>query len=138
VWARLGATSIDSVNYWVENTGVTTVGTWSLSSTTVPNIVLTLAASAANPVPGDTVTYTISYSNTGDGSATNTVVSASTPFHTSYVANSVTVNTVPKTDAADADGVSVSSGNITVNLATVVGTIAPGGNGTITYRVTIN
>jgi uncharacterized repeat protein (TIGR01451 family) len=117
---------------------MTTVGTWSLSSTTVPNIVLTLTESAINPAPGDIVTYTIAYSNTGDGSATNTVVSASTPIHTSYVANSVTVNSVPKTDAADADGVTVSSGNITVNLGTIVGTIAPGGNGTITYQVTIN
>jgi uncharacterized repeat protein (TIGR01451 family) len=117
---------------------MTTVGTWSLSSTTVPNIVLTLTESAINPAPGDIVTYTIAYSNTGDGSATNTVVSASTPIHTSYVANSVTVNSVSKTDAADADGVTVSSGNITVNLGTIVGTIAPGGNGTITYQVTIN
>ena len=139
VWARFGATAADSTaNYWVEYSGMTTVGTWSLSSTTVPNIVLTLTESAINPAPGDIVTYTIAYSNTGDGSATNTVVSASTPIHTSYVANSVTVNSVPKTDAADADGVTVSSGNITVNLGTIVGTIAPGGNGTITYQVTIN
>ena len=139
VWARLGLTAADSTaNYWVEYSGVTTVGTWSLSSTTVPNIVLTLAASAVNPVPRDTVTYTISYSNTGDGSATNTVVSASAPFHTTYVANSVTVNSVAKTDASDADGVSVSGGNITVNLATIVGIIAPAGNGTITYKVIIN
>ena len=139
VWARLGITAADStVNDWVQYSGVTTVGTWSLSSTTVPNIVLTLTASAVNPVPGDTVTYTIAYSNTGDGSATNTVVSASTPLHTSYVANSVTVNSVSKTDAADSDGVTVSSGNIAVNLATVVGTITPGANGTITYRVIIN
>jgi uncharacterized repeat protein (TIGR01451 family) len=139
VWARFGETAADSTaNYWVEYSGVTTVGTWSLSSTTVPNIALTLTESAVNPAPGDIVTYTIAYSNTGDGSATNTVVSASTPIHTSYVANSVTVNSVPKTDAADADGVTVSSGNITVNLGTIVGTIAPGGNGTITYQVTIN
>ena len=139
VWARLGMTAADStVNDWVQYTGVTTVGTWSMSSTTVPNIVLALAASAVNPAPGDTVIYTISYSNTGDGSATNTVVSASTPLHTTYVANSVTVNSVAKTDASDGDGVTVSSGSITVNLATIVGTIGPGGNGTITYKVIIN
>ncbi len=139
VWARLGMTSADStVNDWVQYSGVTTVGTWSLSSTTVPNIVLTLTASKTNPVPGDTVTYSIAYSNTGDGSATNTVVSAGTPINTSYVANSVTVNSVAKTDANDGDGVTVLSGSITVNLATIVGTIGPGGNGTITYKVIIN
>ena len=138
VWARFGMTSADStVNDWVQYTGVTTVGTWSLSSTTVPNIVLTLTASKTNPAPGDTVMYTIAYSNTGDGSATNTVVSASTPLHTSYVANSVTVNSVSENDSGS-PGISVSSGNITVNLGTIVGTISAGGNGAITYKVIIN
>ncbi|HTX18183.1 MAG TPA: hypothetical protein VMG34_05930, partial [Bacteroidota bacterium] len=139
VWARYGVTAADStVNDWVEYSGITTVGTWSLSSTTVPNLVLNLTSSAVNPVPGDTVVYTIAYTNTGDGSATNTIVSASTPIHTTYVLNCVTVNSVSQTDASDSDGVSVTGGNITVNLATIVGTLAPAANGTITYKVVVN
>ena len=139
VWVRYGISSADStVNDWVQYNGLTTVGTWSLSSTTVPNLTLTLTSNKVNPVPGDTVTYSIAYANTGDGSATNTVVSAGTPINTSYVANSVTVNGVSKTDANDGDGVTVTAGSITVNLSTIVGTIGPAGNGTIAYKVIIN
>jgi len=138
VWDRHGASAIDTVAFWVEKSGMSVVGTFSLSSRTVPNVTLTLSSDVTNPTPGDTVTYTILYSNVGDGNATNTIVSASSPLHTTYVSNSVVVNSVAKTDAADSDGVTVSSGNITVNLSTIVGTLTPGANGTITYKVIIN
>lgn len=138
VWDRHGASAIDTVAFWVEKSGMTVVGTFSLSSRTVPNITLTLSSNVTNPVPGDTVTYTILYSNVGDGNATNTIVSASSPLHTTYVPNSVVVNSVAKTDASDSDGVTVSMGNITVNLGTIVGTLAPGASGSITYKVILN
>jgi hypothetical protein len=133
VWDRKGATANDTVNNWVEMSGLTELGTYTLSSRTMPNVVLTLAQDATYPPPGATVTYTLTYSNTGDGSAGSTLITASAPAHTTYVPGSVVVNGVSKTDAADADEVSVSGGTITINI----GSLASGGSGTVSYRVTI-
>jgi hypothetical protein len=44
------------------------------------------------------------------------------------------LNGVLKTDAADADEVTVSGATITINL----GTVGVGGSGTITYKVVVN
>jgi fibronectin-binding autotransporter adhesin len=133
-WNREGATSNSTTNNWVEVTGMTNVGVYSLSSRTVPNMTLILAQSVDHPSPGDPVTYTISYSNTGDGSSTTTVITASAPTHTNYVAGSTTINGSTKTDASDADEVTVSGGNISITL----GTVGAGVSGTVTYRVQIN
>ena len=50
-----------------------------------------------------------------------------------YLANSVTLNGVAKTDAADSDEVTVSSGTVTVT----VGTVAAGAQGTVVFKVTV-
>ncbi len=134
VWTREGATSSNTANNWVEQTGLTYTGAFSLSSRTIANMVLSLNQSATNPSPGDQVTYTVNYSNDGDGSSTSTLVTAAAPSNTSYVASSTQVNSVSKTDAADADEVTVSGSTISVNL----GTVTVGSSGTITYRVIVN
>ncbi|HVZ38991.1 MAG TPA: hypothetical protein VHI13_06920 [Candidatus Kapabacteria bacterium] len=133
VWSRLGASSSNTTNNWVEVTGVDQVGTFTLSSRGTAAVVLALQQSAANPSPADSVLYTISYSNNGDGSATNTTVTTSVPANTSYVTGSVYLNGVLKTDAADGDEVSVSGSSITINLST----LAAGASGTITYTVRV-
>jgi hypothetical protein len=134
VWTREGATSNNTTNNWVEKTGLTNVGTFSLSSRTVADVVLTLSQNATNPTPGDQVTYTLDYANGGDGASTNTVVTAAAPTNTTYVAGTTRLNGVLKTDAADADEVTVSGSTITIN----VGTVNAGGSGQITYRVVVN
>lgn len=104
-------------------------------STTVKAAVMGLTKSVdkAEAAPDETIRYTITYSNTGDASAINVVVRDTVPATVTYVANSVTVNGSPKTDAADGDNVTVSSGVITVN----VGTVAAGATGTITFDATV-
>lgn len=104
-------------------------------STTVSAAVMTVTKSVdkAQAAPGDTLRYTITYSNTGNASATNVVVTDTVPATVNYVANSVKVNGAAKTDAADGDNVTVASGVITVNL----GTIAAGAQGTITFDATV-
>jgi uncharacterized repeat protein (TIGR01451 family) len=134
VWTREGATSNNTTNNWVEKMGLTNVGTFSLSSRTVADVVLTLSQNATNPTPGDQVTYTLDYANGGDGASTNTVVTAAAPTNTTYVAGTTRLNGVLKTDAADADEVTVSGSTITIN----VGTVNAGGSGQITYRVVVN
>ncbi|MEO8169138.1 MAG: hypothetical protein ABI623_12875, partial [bacterium] len=131
VWVREGATGNSTSLNWVEQSGITNTGTFSLSSRVVANLVLTLLQNVTHPSPGDEVTYTLQYSNTGDGVSTNTLFTAAAP---SYVEGSTTINGVPKTDAADADEVTVSGSAISINL----GSVPSGSSGYFVYRVIIN
>ncbi len=97
--------------------------------------------------PGDTLTYTISYTNTGSGVATQVVVTDTQPAYTTYVGGSVQVNNAAnggvfaaKTDGTDGDEVTVVTGNVTVNLGTVGGSFvgATSYTGQIRFKVVIN
>lgn len=106
--------------------------------TTVRAPVLGLVKSVAvvgggQPVPGATLRYTLQYGNTGSGASSQSVVTDPIPANTTYVVNSVVLNGVAKTDATDADEVTVGAGTVTVNL----GTVTAGFNGTITFDVKI-
>lgn len=104
-------------------------------STTASGAAMSLSKSVdkSQAAPGDAIRYTITYSNTGDASATSVVIKDTIPTAVTYVANSVKVGGVAKTDAADADNVTVASGVITISL----GTVAAGANGTITFDATV-
>ncbi len=109
------------------------VGAVSLKPALYPNMVLTLVQNNGTPPPGTTVVYTINYQNTGDGQAGNSLVSLPAPPNTSFVADGVVLNGVPKTDVPDADEVTRSGSTITVNL----GAVAAGAGGTLSYTVVI-
>ncbi len=132
VWTRLGINSNDAINNWVQWDSASTTGRFSLSSRTITNVVLALASNAVNPVPGDQVTYTISYNNTGDGTATNFIVVAPIPLNTSYVPGSVFINGNPISDGTL--GIPLNPSTITVILSTLPG----GSSGNIAYKVIIN
>lgn len=85
---------------------------------------MTIAKSVdkADAVSGDTLTYTLSYTNDGEGAATNVKVEDVIPANTSYVVGSATNN-----------GALVGS-SLTWNL----GTVAAGAEGTLTFQVTAN
>jgi hypothetical protein len=136
-WVRMGANSNNTAQNWVHVDSVVDYATFSLSSRTVTNVVLALAANATHPGPGDEVEYTVTYNNHGDGPATNFVVMAPIPLNTSYVTNSVSVNGSPTADSSP--GVSVGPSALTINLSTILGgSVAPGSSGNFKYKVTIN
>lgn len=54
-------------------------------STGTPNVALTLAVDRTSANPGDVLTYTITYRNTGDGEARSVQISNPVPQHTTYV-----------------------------------------------------
>lgn len=84
--------------------------------------------------PGTELTYVIEYHNEGTGTAYSVVLTDTIPPNTSYVANSVTVNGVSRTDSPeDGDGVSVVDRVVTINL----GNLSPGSSGRITFKVKI-
>ncbi|MFZ1977109.1 MAG: DUF11 domain-containing protein, partial [Bacteroidota bacterium] len=83
--------------------------------------------------PGDTLTYTMTYKNTGTANAMFVTLTDPSPNNTNYVANSVTLNGVAQTDAADGDATTYSGGMLQIN----VGTVTPGQSGTIVFKVVI-
>jgi uncharacterized repeat protein (TIGR01451 family) len=91
-------------------------------STIIASATLSFTKSVNNTVPrgGDRVTYTIAYSNTGSGDATNVVVTDVLDNNLNYVIGS---STPPP--------VNVSGRTITWNL----GTITAGGTGSIAFQV---
>lgn len=116
--------------------GVNVVLTKSVASVVDPNgrVVLTPASGDPALMPTSTLTYQIAVAITGSGTADNLVITDPLPANTSYVPNSITVNSVAKTDAVDADNAEFSADTVTVTL----GNVAAPANIVITLKATIN
>lgn len=84
-----------------------------------PNVTVSVAADRTTAKPGDTVTYTVTYNNTGAGAASNLVITAPVPTNTTYVSGS---------------GGTLSSGSVQWTIPSV----AAGATGTVTFKVTVN
>ncbi|MCF7923465.1 MAG: choice-of-anchor D domain-containing protein, partial [Candidatus Marinimicrobia bacterium] len=100
----------------------------------VETVDLTVAA------PGDTLTYTVIYSNVGVGVAKNVVVDQAIPNQTTYVENSAAGVGMTITFQHEVDGgydplQTAPVIDIKYELATE---LAPGENGTVTYRVVVD
>jgi uncharacterized repeat protein (TIGR01451 family) len=83
---------------------------------------------------GAVLTYRIVVNATGAGIAQNLGVADPIPANTSYLANSITVDGVARTDAADGDNAEFSGGAVRARFGD---TAAPASH-TIQFRVTIN
>ena len=93
--------------------------------------------------PGDTLQYTITITNFGAVDATGVVLTDTVPANTTYVANSIRLNTEPL--PADGGvlpliaGIDVSSSDLTLPLPTPGnGILSPGQSATITFDVLVN
>lgn len=89
----------------------------------------------AKAIPGARVTYTITIANASGTAADNVAISDDIPNNTTYVADSVTVNSggVP-----DSDGSITLTGSPVTNIGIAVGSIAGSGTATVTFDVTID
>jgi uncharacterized repeat protein (TIGR01451 family) len=94
--------------------------------------------------PGDTLLYTITMTNSSATPATGVVLTDTIPANTTYVSNSVQMNGVAMADPGP--GVSpltngmgiVSSGFTPPSPLSSGGTLAAGGTGIVTFKVTVN
>ncbi len=94
---------------------------------------------AGNQPPGEEMTFEVTYQNNGNGAAYNVAVTETEPDSMTYVSNSVTINNSAKTDAADADEVTVSTVGGKKVITISLGTISGGSpQGVIRYRATIH
>lgn len=129
--ATLSFTATSTFNPAVTSTATMTV--------TIQAAVVTFSktVSPANPKPGDTVTYTVSWTNSGTAPAYLTVMTDTIPANTTYKAGSITYGGAGRTDANDADNADfnvTNLGMVTVNI----GTINAAGTGNMTFQVTVN
>jgi uncharacterized repeat protein (TIGR01451 family) len=99
----------------------------------VARMTLTKLASAPDPLSGTEIIYTITYENSGHGTAYDFAVTDPIPTNTVYVPQSASLDGVPKTDELDGDQVTLDGGLLNMRL----GTIAPNRRGTIAFRVRI-
>ncbi len=90
------------------------------------------------PVPGAQVSYQIVLTPTGSATATNSAFSDPIPPNTTFVPGTITLNSVPLTDAADADAgefITLPGPEIAVALGDLT---AASGAQTVTFDVTID
>jgi uncharacterized repeat protein (TIGR01451 family) len=89
------------------------------------------------PLPRATITYSIVVSAAGTGAATGAVFIDDIPASTTYVPNSLTLNSVALTDGADADaGFFETVPNNRVRV--VLGNVTSAATQTIQFAVTID
>ena len=85
-------------------------------------------------MPGSVMTYEIAVALSGVGTAVNLVITDPLPAETTFVPGSISVGSIAKTDAADADNAQFSANTVSVSL----GDVAAPANVVITFRATIN
>lgn len=116
----------------------TSIGTASGNTTITmrrPNLSVTKAADQTTRTPGQVITYTLTYSNSGNSAANNVTLRDRLPVGVTYVANSLRLNgTLQNNDATLFNASQGPSGQINFP----VGTLAAGANGTISFQVTVN
>lgn len=90
-----------------------------------PNAAVVKSVPVTTALAGDTVTYTIGVTNNGIAPINNVVVVDAIPTGAAFVADSVTVDGLPRPGATPASGISI-------------GTIAPGVSSIVTFDLTIS
>jgi uncharacterized repeat protein (TIGR01451 family) len=86
--------------------------------------------------PNDTLSYRIHYNNIGTGTLTNATIHDTIPANTTYISESMGLNGVDLTDAADDDAGTYYPVNNT--LIWDIGTLAHGVGGDATFKAKIN
>ncbi|MFQ6604718.1 MAG: hypothetical protein ACE5D8_04100 [Fidelibacterota bacterium] len=107
------------------------------ATVSAPVIVVTPTVDNPAPLPGEFVTYTYCFDNTGSAMAYNMQFVGPIPTNTTYSAQSITLDGVSQTDAGDIDDGDyniTNTGQVTVAL----GNIASGGTVCVTYTVIVN
>lgn len=135
-FAGQGVNGVDAI---VGSTGASATATGSLIAgiTTVDLVKSQVVADpfgGSSPVPGATITYTITANVSGSGSVDNLVVTDSFPTGTTYTAGTLALDSASLTDASGDDAGETDATGISVDL----GTVAGGTSQAITFDVVID
>lgn len=127
-----GADGVDDGYYLVQNA---TISFTKSQAVVAPASV----GGGARTVPGSIITYTLTATVSGSGSLTNVNISDAVPANTTYLTNSMTLQSAPLTDAADSDAGSTTVAGSTVTAVNVtLGTVPAGQTRTVTFQVRVN
>lgn len=85
-------------------------------------------------MPAAVLTYRIAVTLSGTGTASNVTITDPLPADVTYVAGSITVDSIVMTDASDSDIAEFAANTVSVSL----GNVAAPANFVITFRATIN
>ena len=88
----------------------------------------------ATQVPGSVITYRLTAETTGSGTLGNVVITDAIPDDTTYVDESITLDSTGLTDSADSDAGAFDGAGIAVTL----GTVAGGATNIIEFQVVID
>ena len=90
------------------------------------------------PVPGATVTYTVTVEVLGSGTATASLVRDPIPTYTTFVPNSIVLNSAAITDAADADAGELDTSGAPTIVVRLGDLTAADGVQSVEFQVTID
>lgn len=88
----------------------------------------------SEPIPGAVITYTLTVSADGDGTATDIVITDTVPEYTTYASGNFTLNSGALTEASDTDAGEIVGGDLSVIIPAMSG----GDSHTVTFNVTID
>lgn len=114
----------------------TTFNTDTVTVTAQAVLNVTKSISVPSGIAGTTpVTYTLTYTNTGNTAATGVILADFLPANAIYVAGSAMFNGVAQTDAIDGDAFD----NLTVagRMTALIPSVASGQSGTLSFNVTM-
>ncbi len=92
----------------------------------------------AEPVPGAILNYAISIEVTNSGTAANAVVTDVVPTNTTYVSNSLQVNSSALTDAPDLDAGELNTSGVATLVVRLGDLTQSDGRQTVTFQVSID
>lgn len=128
VFGTSGGDDLDAAGYLISN----------IAFTVTKTAVLLDPFGGTQAVPGTVITYTMTVTTTGSGSATGVVLQDDVPANTTYVAGSTNLNGgAVETDAADADACDFNVTNLG-GIHCAIGTLTGATTTTVVFQVTIN
>ncbi|SCC13493.1 DUF7507 domain-containing protein [Bacillus wiedmannii] len=147
---ELNNKAITTFNYIVNpnNVPVTNTNTTNTVTTTVQNdnVFAIKSVDVTNALPGQTVTYTITITNSGNVTIEDLLVIDTAPVDTTFVTGSVTINGINQPNANPENGIAL--GNLAPNESTIITfqvTISPStlqsainNDASVSYTVTID
>lgn len=104
----------------------------------VKSVAITDPFGGAEPVPGATLTYTVTVEVTNTGTAAASVVNDPVPADTTYVPGSITLNAAALTDPIDADAGELDTAGAPTVVVRLGDLTQADGVQTVVFQVTIN
>ncbi|MFA5667604.1 MAG: hypothetical protein WC967_00040 [Balneolaceae bacterium] len=135
------AVTITATSGVTATTSATATDTGVVSEDAVINVVKSVNSNTAEV--GDILTYTFTYSNTGNATGTNLIIRDELPSNVTYVANSArwsgTATALTDGAGGDPNGISYEYKSATTDsVVYAITSIASGNSGTVSFKVTVN